>query len=710
MKVFAVLVAGLAIAQGAVLPSQLSEDAVFDMFQSFLADPSLAEAFGSQRVKRSTWDKEFNFKRLGVSGGIKYKDASNHMMGGKAEVTVENIQKLVPNYPQPKKMQISIDADNFEKTDDDLFKMNVKYVVDNGQSNNMIVSRKKVGNAWATHIEHRGRIMNKEGEFIVNLKSDRENFLTLELTSEALGNFKFDGKVKNNKQVNADIVLNGRLYKMSGTWNRGKDLKLTMKDLRNKDVMRIFFDHVENDKTDMFEIDVGTELVPGVKAAGFKIKAVRDYVNHKESFDMSLNMNDKTMADLKLKAKFGNHGKMFVLEGKLAESLNTQTPRESKVAFKWSGGKNMKTKLEIVPCKQFGIKDLVVSVTRDADDKSRDWNVIISRSNEEMIKYNLNVAPRFGSEDYEMDVKSHFKLSSNSKLYPVFCTYGCWNERNLEATARVNKATPYKMVLHAVLKKDGENVLNFDFTTKSSPYQLIIKAPRLLPKILPSGKSSIEFKVDHNPGKKLSITSNTNSLSSLVLERLPNNDIKVILNGEEKITAGLKQKDNMLVQSTTLPDGRALTTTLKWKTKNLKQNTVDLILEGTERNLKANFDWGLSETWGYTDMFLNIDAKGNNKRLGDYKVERHIKCKVGKTMTANRFLRFSSKGESSIQNAPWPNPIKTDIELDLNPDSNEYIVRIIKNAGGVDWGITLTPGGEVRVHPSVSGLVNLAFQ
>jgi len=175
----------------------------------------------------------------------------------------------------------------------------------------------------------------------------------------------------------------------------------------------------------------------------------------------------------------------------------------------------------------------------------------------------------------------------------------------------------------------------------------------------------------------------------------------------------------MLVQSTTLPDGRALTTTLKWKTKNLKKNTVDLILEGTETNLKANFDWGTSNTWGYTDMYdeiymtLNIDAKGNNKRLGDYKVERHIKCNVAKTMTnrlENRNLRFSSKGESSIQNAPWPNPIKTDIELDLNPDSNEYTVRIIKNAGGVDWGITLTPGGEVQVHPSVSGLVNLAFQ
>jgi len=709
MKVFAVLVVGLAIAQGAVLPMQLSEDAVFDMLQSFLAYPGLAEALGSQRVKRSSWDKEFDFKRLGVSGGIKYKDSNNHMMGGKAEVTVENIQRLVPNYPQPKKMQVIIDADSFEKTDDDLFQMNVKYVVDNGESNKMIVSRKKVGNAWNTHIEHKGRIMGKECEFTGNLKSDRENFLTLELTSNTYGNFKFIGKVENDDEVNADIVLNGRQYKISGTWSRGKEVRLTVKDEgRKNDVMRIIFNHEENDKMDMFEIDIGTELVPGVKDAGVKIKAFRDYVNHKEALDMSLNFNDKILADLKIKSKYDD--RMFMLEAKMAESLNSQTPRESKFVFKWKGGNIMRSKLEIIPDKQFGIKDLVVAVTHDSDEKSKDWNFVISRNSEEMIKYNLHFAPRVGPADYEMDVKSHFKLSSNSKLYPVFCTYGCFNERNLEASARVNKATPYKMVLHAVLKKDGENILNFDFNTNNSPYVLNIKAPRILPKILPSGRPSIEFKADHNPGKKLSITSNANFLSSLILERLPNNDIKVILNGEEKITAGLKQEGNMITQSTTLPGGRALTTTLKWKTKDLKQNTVDLILEGTERNLKANFDWGLSETWGYTDMFLNIDAKGHNKRLGDYKIVRHMKCKVGKTMTANRFLRFSSEGESSIQNAPWTNPITTDIELDLNPDSNEYSVKIIKNAGGVDWGITFTPNGEVHAHPNVSDLVNAVFQ
>merc|ERR1712243_176788 len=120
------------------------------------------------------------------------------------------------------------------------------------------------------------------------------------------------------------------------------------------------------------------------------------------------------------------------------------------------------------------------------------------------------------------------------------------------------------------------------------------------------------------------------------------------------------------------------------KTKDLKHNTIDLILDGTERNLKA---------------------KGNNKRFGDYKVDRRMTCSVG-----DKTLKFSSKGNSSFQNAPWPNPTQTDIELDMNYNTKKYFVKINKIAGGVAWGITLTPDGEVKVNPSVLGPIQMATQ
>merc|ERR1711915_1162681 len=207
----------------------------------------------------------------------------------------------------------------------------------------------------------------------------------------------------------------------------------------------------------------------------------------------------------------------------------------------------------------------------------------------------------------------------------------------------------------------GQPVLNLDIDTKNNPYKMILKAPRILPKILPSGRSSIEFNADHQPGKKLAITSNTNSLPSLIFERLSNQDVKVILNGKELVTGGPTRSDKQISSTTTLPDGRSLTTTLKWATTDLKENTVDLILDGTERNLNAT-------------------------------------------------LKFNGKGSSSFQNAPWPSPIQTDIELDLDYNKHEYYARINKVAAGVAWGITLQRDGEVVVNPSVMALIQTAMQ
>merc|ERR1711915_194838 len=117
------------------------------------------------------------------------------------------------------------------------------------------------------------------------------------------------------------------------------------------------------------------------------------------------------------------------------------------------------------------------------------------------------------------------------------------------------------------------------------------------------------------------------SLPSLIFERLSNQDVKVILNGKELVTGGLTRSDKQISSTTTLPDGRSLTTTLKWNFKDPSK------------------------------LSLNLDAAGNNKRFGDYSLNRVMTASVG-TGT----LKFNGKGSSSFQNAPWPSPIQTDIE------------------------------------------------
>merc|ERR1712200_262497 len=202
---------------------------------------------------------------------------------------------------------------------------------------------------------------------------------------------------------------------------------------------------------------------------------------------------------------------------------------QSSIKLKYLKGSPKMTIIFQVKPGMVGVKDFNLNIVRTATANSRDWQVDITRGGEKLIGYNLNIQANAGSSTYNIDVKSHFDLSENSKLYPVFCTYGCWTKRDMVASASVEKTKIYKRVLTAELRKDGQPVLNLDIDTKNNPYKMILKAPRILPKILPSGRSSIEFNADHQPGK-------------------------VILNGKELVTGGLTRSDKQISSTTTLPD------------------------------------------------------------------------------------------------------------------------------------------------------------
>merc|ERR1712200_270151 len=166
---------------------------------------------------------------------------------------------------------------------------------------------------------------------------------------------------------------------------------------------------------------------------------------------------------------------------------------KSSIKLKYLKGSPKMTIIFQVKPGMVGVKDFNLNIVRTATANSRDWQVDITRGGEKLIGYNLNIQANAGSSTY-----------------------------------------------------------NIDIDTKNNPYKMILKAPRILPKILPSGRSSIEFNADHQPGKKLAITSNTNSLPSLIFERLSNQDVKVILNGKELVTGGLTRSDKQISSTTTL--------------------------------------------------------------------------------------------------------------------------------------------------------------
>jgi len=246
------------------------------------------------------------------------------------------------------------------------------------------------------------------------------------------------------------------------------------------------------------------------------------------------------------------------------------------------------------------------------------------------------------------------------------------------------KDKPYRMDFDLNLFKDNDEVVMVDINTLASPYVFKVNAPRILPKILPTGRESIEFEADHNPGQYLHVKSNTNILSSFNVDKLGNGMRKIELNGKELLQADFNKGDNMVSQTTTLPDGKSLTTTIKWDSDNMKKNKVNLKLDGTERNLDADFEWDLTNP---AAMTMKGHGKGQNKRWGNYEVSRDVKMS-----SQNGVFKLDVEGDANMEKFFMPSPIKTIMKVMLDMNNNDYMFDISKDFDGKKMGVVLKNG------------------
>merc|ERR1712107_321054 len=175
-------------------------------------------------------------------------------------------------------------------------------------------------------------------------------------------------------------------------------------------------------------------------------------------------------------------------------------------------------------------------------DQSRHIVAQCTRGGENYWHYKNDIIPTVSASSYEVKVDSEFDLSEKSALYPIFCKYECFKTRSMSAKLFVERATPYKFSMDVELKKDAQSVLTMEINSRNNPYIFKVNAPRILPKILPTGRQSIEFEADHKPGQYLKIKSNTNILKSFKIERMDGDMRRVELNGKELVKAGFTRE------------------------------------------------------------------------------------------------------------------------------------------------------------------------
>jgi len=649
----------------------MEEDALFDMAQSFLAQPEeYASALGMTRVKRSAFDKDFKIDALGLQVQIKYKDPNNQLKGGNAVISIDNLKRFIKR-AKSSKVVLNINFDGGATPKDGLFKLSVDYELHHGitEKGTFNMERKKAGGQWMMDMSITGSNngQNIFQPFSLSTKSDRKTKMEGTFTCSD-GTYTINVDRTPGKKIHAVIEGRGKKYIINGVLDKAAKTIVVDIDANGlKYKINVDFD-MDGPK---YEVKAAFNLgASGKYNIEFDAKKDRSEMNGKITF------NDRNFANFKVKGKSDANG--FKYEAR----YSAVGAGDGKIRLRVKTGDTKELMFQYLP--NNGL-DLKLEASRELhSDRSRHIRAKVTRGGETYLEYKNDIIPTTTPNSYELKVDSTFDMSEKSKMYSMFCKYGCFKNRKMSAKLYVETAQPHKMSLDIGLTKDGETVLTVEINSRNNPYVFKVSAPRLLPKILPTGRGSIEFSADHKPGKSLIVTSNTNMIKEFKVEKMAGNTRKISLNGKELVQAGYSSTSNSISQTTTLPDGKSLTTTVTWESENLHKNKVNIKLDGTERKLNADLSWDVTNP---SNMVMTADAKGENKKWGKYELKRNLNVsKSGSKFNAKL------KGVSSIANAPWPSPVNTDIDVSFDTNARDYKIDIKKSAAGRNFGITLNNG------------------
>jgi len=366
----------------------------------------------------------------------------------------------------------------------------------------------------------------------------------------------------------------------------------------------------------------------------------------------------------------------------------------TKAAGKIDGHRNPGKNLHIHFHPGAGHKDIEIDLERTAKDAGgkheRHFKGKLQRNKEVYYEYDSNISFGGNPAQFELDADSHMKINAKSLLHVFACgaqvDFLCFTNRNMETKFRADKTKPYKMNVHSKVDKDGAEVFRVDMQTQTSPYKLTFNWPRMRAIVAPYRNGPLEITANHNPGNSLEVTSNIQGLAQFSVVKMPNGQRKVSLNNKELISADIQKSGRTITQSTTLPDGRALTTTFKWgNDNNWLNNNIELNLDGTERKLDSKFEWNFGAAAGS----WKLDAAGHNNRWGDYNIHR-----TGKYANNGGIYTLDVDGT-----ALWKgNNVKTDVFLKLdsskvgNGKLDAISAKLIKVVDGQKYEINVTDG------------------
>ena len=211
-----------------------------------------------------------------------------------------------------------------------------------------------------------------------------------------------------------------------------------------------------------------------------------------------------------------------------------------------------------------------------------------------------------------------------------------------------------------------------------------MNAPYFLPRFFNDiNRKTIEATINHEMGSKLEVNSNCPEFETFIVTTTGNKR-SVVLNGKELTVVDFKTGDRTISQTTELPSGEHLTTTVEWTADTLKKNQATVTVEITpNRKFKGIFGWD------FQTFFMgnfHVDVKGENPWVGNYAIDRHVNWNLSKPE-----YMFNWVGKSEFTTGPFSTFSPIDSKINFNYNSLQMMLNadMVETMGGKQWGLKI---------------------
>ena len=339
----------------------------------------------------------------------------------------------------------------------------------------------------------------------------------------------------------------------------------------------------------------------------------------------------------------------------------------------------------------------------------RNIDIVTTKGGVQMWKYSAVTSKVNDANQLKVGLKGDFELNPQSLLYRlVVSKYRIltpfakrhsdleffWDKKNKNVVMN-------KWYAKAQVTKDGAKVADVLISTNQQPYKFHVFLPSLLGK-LRSGMQEVDVDIAHNPGTSLEMKVNhagAKFKGFKIAKTGSGSEREIEWNGKKLGKGDFTLTDKRFTTTQTLSNGKSLTTTITWKNRwdspnFLLDNKVHVNLDGTERKLDLNMDWGMSKL---PDMDLNtpedghfkMTAVGQNARWGDYSINRDLQW--GST---NRRLSLDLTGDAEFGAGPLAaaSPVQTEVKLSFDVNNADLNGKFMKVYAGKEYSVVFQPG------------------